>query len=44
MARPVVGGHFAFLSLERVCGGNALAGLEFLDVEETAKELGYSEL
>ena len=23
MARPVVGGHFAFLALERACGGNA---------------------
>lgn len=44
MARPVVGGHFAFLSLERACGGNALAGLEFLDVEEIDEELGYQEL
>lgn len=44
MARPVVGGHFAFLSLERACGGNALAGLKFLDVVETAEESGYGEL
>lgn len=44
MARPVIGGHFAFLSLERACGGNALAGLEFLDVEETTEEFEYGEL
>lgn len=44
MARPVIGGHFAFLSLERACGGNALAGLEFLDVEESNEDLGYREL
>ncbi|KAF9870839.1 glutaminase a [Colletotrichum karsti] len=31
MARPVVGGHFAFLALERACGGKALDGLSFLD-------------
>ncbi|PVH84784.1 DUF1793-domain-containing protein [Cadophora sp. DSE1049] len=30
-ARPVVGGHFAFLALERACGGKAVAGLSFLD-------------
>lgn len=33
-ARPVVGGHFAFLSLGRACEGNALAALEFLDEEK----------
>jgi hypothetical protein len=33
-ARPVVGGHFAFLALERACGGKAVAGLSFLDDEE----------
>ncbi|PBP19274.1 DUF1793-domain-containing protein [Diplocarpon rosae] len=32
-ARPVVGGHFAFLALERACGGNAVARLSFLDDE-----------
>ncbi|GAB7351239.1 hypothetical protein MBLNU459_g1666t3 [Dothideomycetes sp. NU459] len=32
-ARPVVGGHFAFLTLERACGGNAMKGLSFLDEE-----------
>ncbi|KAI1098532.1 DUF1793-domain-containing protein [Jackrogersella minutella] len=31
MARPVVGGHFAFLALERACGGRASEGLKFLD-------------
>ena len=26
-ARPVVGGHFAFLTLERACGGAAIKGV-----------------
>ena len=30
-ARPVVGGHFAFLTLEQACGGRAASGLNFLD-------------
>ncbi|KAL4918533.1 hypothetical protein BDW62DRAFT_181046 [Aspergillus aurantiobrunneus] len=30
-ARPVIGGHFAFLALERACGGKAMEGLRFLD-------------
>lgn len=30
-ARPVVGGSFAFLALERACDGKAVAGLSFLD-------------
>ncbi|BDD57029.1 hypothetical protein MAP00_002435 [Monascus purpureus] len=30
-ARPVIGGHFAFLALERACEGRAMNGLEFLD-------------
>lgn len=30
-ARPVIGGHFAFLALERACGGKAMSGLSFLD-------------
>jgi len=30
-ARPVVGGHFAFLALGRACGGDAMVGLGFLD-------------
>ncbi|KAL1881136.1 hypothetical protein VTK73DRAFT_4583 [Phialemonium thermophilum] len=33
MARPVVGGHFAFLALERACGGKAIEALKFLDKE-----------
>lgn len=33
-ARPVVGGHFAFLALERACGGKATEALSFLDDEE----------
>ncbi|KZF22166.1 glutaminase A [Xylona heveae TC161] len=33
-ARPVVGGHFAFLALERACGGKVMAGLSFLDEGE----------
>lgn len=32
-ARPVVGGHFAFLALERACGGEGSKGLEWLDEE-----------
>ncbi|KAI1172303.1 DUF1793-domain-containing protein [Nemania sp. FL0916] len=31
MARPVVGGHFAFLALERACHGKAADGLMYLD-------------
>lgn len=30
-ARLVVGGHFAFLTLERACGGQGTKGLAFLD-------------
>ncbi|KAI9852361.1 MAG: hypothetical protein M1838_000883 [Thelocarpon superellum] len=30
-ARPVVGGHFSFLALERACAGKAVKGLSFLD-------------
>lgn len=33
-ARPVVGGHFSYLALDRACDGKAVAGLEFLDDEE----------
>ena len=29
-----VGGHFAFLALERACGGKAVEGLKFLDERE----------
>jgi len=30
----VVGGHFAFLALERACDGKAVEALGFLDVDE----------
>lgn len=30
-ARPVIGGHFSFLALERACGGQAVQALEFLN-------------
>ncbi|KAG9233995.1 hypothetical protein BJ875DRAFT_462771 [Amylocarpus encephaloides] len=33
-ARPVVGGHFAFLALERACGGKAVEALDFLNDEK----------
>lgn len=33
-ARPVVGGHFAFLALERACGGKATEALAFLDAAD----------
>jgi len=39
-ARPVVGGHFAFLALERACGGKAVQALSFLD-DEAPKDLSY---
>jgi hypothetical protein len=42
-ARPVVGGHFAFLALERACGGQAYAGLSFLE-EDVQKETGNGRL
>lgn len=35
-ARPVVGGHFAFLALERACGGKAADSLSFLDQRKPA--------
>lgn len=36
-ARPVVGGHFSFLALERACGGQAVQALEFLNDEAPKK-------
>jgi hypothetical protein len=39
-ARPVVGGHFAFLALERACGGRAVKALNFLN-ERPVKELDF---
>ncbi|KAI9370111.1 hypothetical protein BJX61DRAFT_109819 [Aspergillus egyptiacus] len=37
-ARPVIGGHFAFLALQRACHGRAMEGLRFLDEEEGVNE------
>ena len=31
MARPVIGGHFAFLTLAQACEGKAIDGLKFLE-------------
>jgi len=42
-ARPVVGGHFAFLALERACGGKAVEALGFLD-DEPAPEFATGRL
>ncbi|KAL8725954.1 MAG: hypothetical protein Q9166_007031 [cf. Caloplaca sp. 2 TL-2023] len=39
MARPVIGGHFAFLTLDKACGGKAAEGLAFLDEEEGKEEV-----
>lgn len=33
----MVGGHFAFLALERACGGKAAEALRFLDDEKPAE-------
>ena len=38
MARPVVGGHFAFLALERACGGKAVEALRFMDDESVVNK------
>ena len=45
-ARPVVGGHFAFLALERACDGKAVAALDFLNAEDAkvVGEMGDGEL
>ena len=42
MARPVVGGHFAFLTLERACGGQAVQGLEFLEDDDAVDEVAMN--
>ncbi|KAH8595633.1 hypothetical protein B0O99DRAFT_622339 [Bisporella sp. PMI_857] len=38
-ARPVVGGHFAFLALERACGGKAVPALDFLNEHVPEKNI-----
>ncbi|KAL4885116.1 hypothetical protein BJY04DRAFT_160101 [Aspergillus karnatakaensis] len=42
-ARPVIGGHFAFLALERACKGRAVEGLGFLDRNRDETFSGGSE-
>jgi len=42
-ARPVVGGHFAFLTLGQACGGKANEGLKFLD-DSVTKEMNVEEI
>ncbi len=37
-ARPVVGGHFSYLALDRACDGKAVAGLIFLDEAQPGGE------
>ncbi|KAI4089368.1 MAG: hypothetical protein L6R37_008057 [Teloschistes peruensis] len=37
MARPVTGGHFAFLTLAKACGGKAMDGLAFLEDDQNEK-------
>ncbi|KAL9010733.1 MAG: hypothetical protein Q9173_004367 [Seirophora scorigena] len=46
MARPVTGGHFAFLTLDKACGGRAREGLAFLEEGEKREEMmdGFDEL
>ncbi|KAJ5692807.1 hypothetical protein N7462_002230 [Penicillium macrosclerotiorum] len=41
-ARPVIGGHFAFLALERACGGRAMAGLSFLNEVDGETERAWA--
>lgn len=38
-ARPVIGGHFAFLTLQRACGGKAMDGLDFLRDDVVDREV-----
>lgn len=38
-ARPVIGGHFAFLTLGRACGGKAMEGLKFLEQETDPQKM-----
>ncbi|KAL4810523.1 hypothetical protein BDV18DRAFT_131191 [Aspergillus unguis] len=42
-ARPVIGGHFAFLALQRACGGKAMDGLKFLDEELDGFESSFGD-
>ncbi|KAL8956473.1 MAG: hypothetical protein Q9183_006296 [Haloplaca sp. 2 TL-2023] len=40
MARPVTGGHFAWLTLGKACGGKAGEGLDFLDDDDDEDDMG----
>ena len=42
-ARPVIGGHFAFLTIGQACGGKAIDGLKFLD-DSITKDLDVQAL
>jgi len=42
-ARPVVGGHFAFLTLGQACGGRAMDGLKFLN-DNVTKEMDVASI
>lgn len=43
-ARPVIGGHFAFLALDRACGGKASDGLKFLDEKSNRRKIDVEEV
>ena len=43
MARPVIGAHFAYVALEKACGGKAVEGLGFLE-EEGKEDMVQDEL
>ena len=38
MARPVIGAHFAYVALDRACGGKGAEGLAFLEEEKVEGE------
>ena len=42
IARPVVGAHFARLTLERACEGRATEGLRFLDEQQKGEKEGVA--
>ncbi|EFX01409.1 glutaminase a [Grosmannia clavigera kw1407] len=43
-ARPVVGGHFSFLALERACGGKAMQALDYLNADSKPPQLDVQAL
>lgn len=44
LARPSVGGHFAWLALEKACGGRAVEGLSFLEAGEEVESKDEDEI